>query len=299
MGASKKQQKKAAQMRNGFAVLAVAAILMLAGGLFLIAQAQCGNVKVSGSYTTTKLVASSYSNVISCSGTISPVRTVDVYAPQNGEVDDLYVQEGDHVLPGDTLFTVESEGSDEEIEVVADAPGTVINLQIKEGSQAGEFIETPALQIADKNVLVAVIQVPEYVATLISTGQEVEVASTASGRSDLTGTIVDIASKPAVSVRDKNGEYRDVTLMFGDTHALAIGETVNANVSIKDYGEVFYVPSQAVLTLDGASYVDIIRTGGIVERHQVRLLDEADDGQKIISGDALVDGQSIRADLSE
>ena len=70
-------------------------------------------------------------------------------------------------------------------------------------------------------------------------------------------------------------------------------------MKIKDYGEVFYVPSQAVLTLDGASYVDIIRTGGIVERHQVRLLDEADDGQKIISGDALVDGQSIRADLSE
>lgn len=59
------------------------------------------------------------------------------------------------------------------------------------------------------------------------------------------------------------------------------------------------MPANAVREIDGTAYVDIVRSNGTIEQHQVELLGTGDDGRKIIKGDVLTSETTIRADLGE
>ena len=43
-----------------------------------------------------------------------------------------------------------------------------------------------------------------------------------------------------------------------------------------------YVPANAVREIDGTAYVDIVRSNGTIEQHQVELLGTGDDGLSLL-----------------
>lgn len=312
------QKRKSAQdeIRYTFFALLVLAIIMVGGAFVLIVMLQAGFIPTRSSVPTVKLSQGSYSNSVDCAGVIEPIGVHDVYAPVAGKVVSVAVHEGDIVVQGASLFVVQSpmanssSGQSEagsgstssetqtlgRVEVTAETSGTVTNLRVAAGDVVSDPEKLPVMQIADMNVLVASIQLPEDVLPYVKRGMEVDVTAPSRPGYVLKGTITDIAN--STDADTENRAYRRATVMFGDTDDLKVGDKITARIDIDDYGKVYYAPPAAVLEKDGCAYVDIVFAGKTIERHQVRLLGTSDDGQKIIAGDALAEGTTVRADLN-
>jgi multidrug efflux pump subunit AcrA (membrane-fusion protein) len=287
------------QMRQSVIVFVIVIAVVALGVCILMTRLYSGAMQSPGSYSTTRLVVGAYSGTIECTGSVEPIHSSDVYQDGNATITAVMVKEGDHVRRGHALYEVETaEGTS--TTVTADASGTVANLKIQPGMTGDNFdANVPVLQIVDSNVLVGIIQVPENAASLIKTDQEVSTLLTADQVSANTGIITEVSSVPS-SKRTQDGQLAyDATLMFDDDEGLQIGAQVVAKVLIQDYGQVYYVSATAVKVQDGIAFVDIVYTKGTIEEHQVQLLGTNDDGSKIIKGDVLADGTTIRADLGE
>ena len=157
-----------------------------------------------------------------------------------------------------------------------------------------------AMQIADMNVLVGVVQVPEYVSVLLEDGQYANVTSTVTPGVHYKGMLTGLSKDSGSSSLTSSGQaLYDASIMFDDPGSLKVGDPIDAQMRIDDFGQVFYVPANAVREIDGTAYVDIVRSNGTIEQHQVELLGTGDDGRKIIKGDVLTSETTIRADLGE
>lgn len=285
------QKRKQTGVRAAFLALAVCVVVLLGGVILLLFQLQTGGVLVRSGIATTRLVASTYSNTISCSGSIQPIATADVYIPASETVVSVAVADGAYVTQGDTLFTTENE------HIEAEISGTITDLKVNAGMSGDDLGGQPAMRIADMNVLVGVVRVPQAAAPYVTVGSEGDVTVPSMPGFELMGTLLDISDEEKAD--SQNRLYHEAVIVFGDTGELSVASAIEAQIVIEDYGKVYYVPSSAVLERDGCSYVDVVYTNNTIERHQVTHLGETGDGQKIIAGDALAEGTTIRADLGE
>lgn len=288
-----------AQLHMATIALVVVAFVVFGGGALLLAAQVTGSLKLTGSYATTQVVAGAYSNTIECAGSIQPYRVTSVATSTPGTVTSVYVREGDYIRQGTVLFDVQ-DGSGVTQSVTASVSGTVRGLNVEPGMASDAFAtDLPALQIADMNVLVGVVQVPEYVSMLVRSGQYVSVSSPVTPGVDYEGMITGFSKEATPTLTDAGQAQYDATIMFDDLGTLQVGDSIVAEVRIDDYGEVYYVPACAVEEIDGVAYVDIVRADATVRRHQVELLGTDDSGNKIVYGDVLTSETVIRADTSE
>lgn len=89
-----------------------------------------------------------------------------------------HVRDGQYVKQGTVLFEMR-DGQDEPQVITASVAGTVTNLKVAVGMTSDQLAQQgPALQIADMNVLIGVVQTPEYVSVLLEAGQYVSITST-------------------------------------------------------------------------------------------------------------------------
>lgn len=292
-------------MRPAIIAFAIAALLLLGGGLFVLFQLQTGALKSRSSYTTTRLVIGNYSNTVECAGELEPYSVSDVFVPENVSVSSVQVHDGDYVSAGQALFTVtessDSSANAQQTTVTAQSAGTVRNVKVTEGATSSSMNGSPALQIADLNSLIGIVEVPEGSAPYIRMGSESEViCQAASGDSVvLDGTLMDYLDESGSAAEDAARTSRSLMIMFGNTKGVQVGSKITAQIHVDDYGTVYYVPSAAVSESDGRYYVEVVYTNATIERHQVKLLGAGEDGQLVITGDALAEGSTIRADLSE
>lgn len=288
------------KLRTAAYALVVVAAIVLGGGLFMVAAHDSGMFKTTGAYTTTLLVPGSYSNTIECQGSVAPIRVTDVSTKTKGTVTAVHVKDGQYVKQGTVLFEIQ-DGSDEPQAITASVSGTVTNLKVAVGMTSDRLAqEDAALQIADMNVLIGVVQTPEYVSVLLEAGQYVSITSTATPGITYAGMLTGFSKDSSSSFLTSSGQaLYDASIMFDDPGKLKVGDPIVAQMHIEDYGQVFYVPASAVREIDGVAYVDIVRAKGTIEQHQVELLGTSDDGSKIVKGDVLTSETTIRADLSE
>lgn len=288
------------KLRSAATALAAVAVIILGAGFFMLVALASGYLKTTGAYTTTKLVPGSYSNSIECSGSVEPIRVTDVNTKAAGTVTAVYVRDGQYVKQGTVLFEIQ-DGSVDAQAITASVSGTVMNMVVATGMTSEQLAQAgTAMQIADMNVLVGVVQVPEYVSVLLEAGQYASITSTATPGITYAGMLTGFSKDSSSSSLTSSGQaLYDASIMFDDPGKLKVGDSIIAQMRIEDYGQVFYVPASAVREVDGVAYVDIVRAKGTVEQHQVELLGTSDDGRKIIKGDVLTSETTIRADLSE
>lgn len=288
------------KLRTAAYALVVIAAIVLGGGLFMVAAHGSGMFKTTGAYTTTQLTPGTYSNVVECSGNVEPIRVTDVSTKVAGTVTAVHVRDGQYVKQGAVLFEIQ-DGAGELQAITASVSGTVTNLRVTVGMTSAELAQGgAALQIADMNVLIGVVQVPEYVSVLLEDGQYANITSTATPGVHYKGMLTGLSRDSGPSSLTGSGQaLYDASIMFDDPGSLKVGDPIDAQMRIEDYGQVFYVPASAVREVDGVAYIDIVRSKGTIEQHQIELLGTSDDGSKIIKGDVLTSETTIRADLSE
>lgn len=288
------------KLRTAASALIVVAALVFGGGLFMVGAHASGLLKTTGAYTTTRLVPGTYSNTIECNGSVKPIRVTDVDTKAKGSVTVVHVRDGQYVKQGTVLFEMR-DGQDEPQVITASVAGTVTNLKVAVGMTSDQLAQQgPALQIADMNVLIGVVQTPEYVSVLLEAGQYVSITSTVTPGVRYQGMLTGFSKNPSSSSLTSSGQaLYDASIMFDNSGALKVGDPIVAQMHIEDYGQVFYAPATAVREIDDVAYVDIVRANGTVEQHQVELLGTSDDGSKIVKGDILTSETVIRADLNE
>lgn len=288
------------KLRTAASALIVVAALVFGGGLFMMGAHASGLIKTTGAYTTTRLVPGTYSNTIECNGSVMPIRVTDVDTKAKGSVTVVHVRDGQYVKQGTVLFEMR-DGQDEPQVITASVAGTVTNLKVAVGMTSDQLAQQgPALQIADMNVLIGVVQTPEYVSVLARSRPIREHYLDGNAWRALPGHAHGFSKNPSSSSLTSSGQaLYDASIMFDNSGALKVGDPIVAQMHIEDYGQVFYVPATAVREIDDVAYVDIVRANGTVEQHQVELLGTSDDGSKIVKGDILTSETVIRADLNE
>ncbi len=191
------------------------------------------------------------------------------------------------------------QGRAEALSIKAEATGTVTDLKATVGASISDVRgQGAALQIADPKKLVVVCSVPESETDAMSRGQEATVTGIAPDGGQTPATVSKIATVPNGNSAPGGGACFDVTLELSTQQGLQLNAEVSATIQLQDFGMVFYVPKNAVLEEDGESYIEMIYDDNSTAKHQVQVIATADDGQKIIRGNALSNGARIRADLA-
>lgn len=293
----KREGVRREQMLSVAMALCVAVVLVTLGALYLFFAMSSGLVKTMGDYETTRVVPGTYSNTIECNGAIEPIHVVDVHAPVKGVVTAVRVADGDYVRQGRVLFEM-ANAEGEAVAVEAEMSGTVANLNVQAGMTSDQIDERgSALQIADMNVLVGTVRIPEYVASHIEKGQWVRVFASDGTRVGYDGMVTGFARSDDQELTGSGQPLYDMFIMLNGGDDLRVGTPILVLIDIDDYGKVYYVPKSAVREQGDAAYVEIVHASGLVEQHQVELLGTTEDGKRIIKGSALTSETILRADF--
>ena len=123
-------------------------------------------------------------------------------------------------------------------------------------------------------------------------------SSSGSGSGSSTGSGSNAASGTGQSSQDSSTSYYEVTLTLEKADNAKVGMEVSAAIELKEYSTVYYVPSKAVSQSGSYSYVEVVYNDNTTKQHQVQVLDTADDGQLIIQGSTITEGQRILTEIS-
>ena len=191
------------------------------------------------------------------------------------------------------------QGRQEALSVKAEAAGTVTDLKATVGASVSDVRgQGAAMQIANPKKLVVVCSVPESETDAMSRGQDATVTGIAADNAETPATVSKIATVPNGNTAPDGGACFDVTLELSTEQKLSQGTEVSATIQLQDYGMVFYVPKHAVLEEGDKTYIEMIYDDNSSAKREVQVIATADDGQKIIRGNALSNGAKIRADLA-
>lgn len=105
-------------------------------------------------------------------------------------------------------------------------------------------------------------------------------------------------SSSAQSSQDSSTSYYEVTLTLEKAESAKVGMEVSAAIELKEYSTVYYVPSKAVSQSGSYAYVEVVYNDNTTKQHQVQILDTTDDGQLIIQGSTITEGQRILTEIS-
>lgn len=204
--------------------------------------------------------------------------------------------------------------------VKATAAGTIDSLAIDKGAAVSSSSDKAAMKIIDTKDIVAVVEVPEGQISNIVKGQKATVTCPALPETTLSATVLRVADTPvgdkgeeapqgsdaafsqenasAMSDGSGSGASYNVTLSIGKPDSkLKIGMSASAQISIQDYGAVYYVPASAVGSNNSGVYVEAIVDKSTVKQYGVTQLGTLEDGRLVIQGVSLTEGMTIRTDL--
>lgn len=127
-------------------------------------------------------------------------------------------------------------------------------------------------------------------------------ASAASGSNSSSnsssGSSSSSSSGSGQSSQDSSTSYYEVTLTLDKADNAKVGMEVSAAIELKEYSTVYYVPSKAVSQSGSYAYVEVVYNDNTTKQHQVQILDTTDDGQLIIQGSTITEGQRILTEIS-
>ena len=226
----------------------------------------------------------------------------------------------------------------EKLTVKAPSAGTVVESKVQKGMTTQTLnAQGAAMQIADLNTIRAKIYVPAAQVGTISVGLSASITSDSLPDKKVEATISRIADVPTSlpaslassnesssssssgsgassgssnssdsssnTSTDSSGDQNqnsvyEVELSISKTDDVKVGMQISAAIELKEFSAVYYVPKTALSQKATYSYVEVVYNDNTTKQHQVQVIDTTDDGQVIIQGNTLTDGQRILTDIS-
>ena len=245
--AAPKKGGAAAFAKKNWKWLVPVAIVVLAGGWWLLKPKSAKPANVDTSYTEAAPETRDVSNTLSGTGTLKPANTYSVKSLVSGKVLTGSFEEGDIVEEGTVLYTVDSSDATTKVEqaaitlqqaqrsydktadrqyVRAEVAGVVSSLKVNKGDEVKSGQEVAVVRDSSKMNLV--LEFPAADAANFSVGQTAEV--TLDGTFEvLPGTITSVTGTDALSTG--NLLTRTVTLSVSNAGGLTTAQAATATVN--------------------------------------------------------------------
>ena len=289
--AAPKKGGAAAFAQKNWKWLVPVAIVVLAGGWWLLKPKSAKPANVDTSYTEVMPETRDVSNTLSVTGTLNPANTYSVKSLVSGKVLTGSFEEGDIVEEGTVLYTVDSSDATTKVEqaaitlqqaqrsydktvdrqyVRAEVAGVVSSLKVNKGDEVKSGQEVAVVRDGSKMNLV--LEFPAADAANFSVGQTAEV--TLDGTFEvLPGTIAAVTGTDALSAG--NLLTRTVTLSVsnagGLTTAQAATATVNGVSSIAAANFQYQAERTLTALTSGTVTAINVREGGNVNKDDIIL----------------------------
>ena len=283
--------------RKNWKWLVPAAVVVLAGGVFLLKPAKDKQANVDTSYVETAPEERDVSNSLSGTGTLNPANTYTVKSLVDGKVLTADFEEGDTVEEGTILYTIDSSDASTNLEkaeialqqaqrsydktvdrqyVRAEVAGTVSSLKVAKGDEVTSGQEVAVIR--DNSKMMLSLLFPAADAANFSVGQSAQVVLDGTFET-LDGTITAVTGTDELSTG--NLLTRTVTIAVrnagGLTTAQAATASINGVSSIAS--ATFAYQAERTLTAPSSGTVSAINVqeGGAVNKDDIVLQISGDD----------------------
>ena len=262
--------------RKNWKWLLPAAVVVLAGGVFLLKPAKDKQANVDTSYVETAPEERNVSNSLSGTGTLNPANTYTVKSLVDGKVLTADFEEGDTVEEGTILYTIDSSDASTNLEkaeialqqaqrsydktvdrqyVRAEVAGTVSSLKVAKGDEVTSGQEVAVIR--DSSRMLLTLEFPAADAANFSVGQSAAV--TLDGTFEqLDGTVTSVSGTDALSAG--NLLTRTVTITVKNAGGLTTAQAATASINgVSSIGSAtFAYQAERTLTAQAAGTVTSI-----------------------------------------
>ncbi|HCV94120.1 MAG TPA: RND transporter [Faecalibacterium sp.] len=283
--------------RKNWKWLVPAAVVVIAGGVFLLKPAKDKQANVDTSYVETAPEERDVSNSLSGTGTLNPANTYTVKSLVDGKVLTADFEEGDTVEEGTILYTIDSSDASTNLEkaeialqqaqrsydktvdrqyVRAEVAGTVSSLKVAKGDEVTSGQEVAVIR--DNSKMMLSLLFPAADAANFSVGQSAQVVLDGTFET-LDGTITAVTGTDELSTG--NLLTRTVTIAVrnagGLTTAQAATASINGVSSIAS--ATFAYQAERTLTASSSGTVSAINVqeGSAVEKDAILIELTGDD----------------------
>ena len=245
--AAPKKGGAAAFAQKNWKWLVPVAIVVLAGGWWLLKPKSAKPANVDTSYTETVPETRDVSNTLSVTGTLNPANTYSVKSLVSGKVLTGSFEEGDIVEEGTVLYTVDSSDATTKVEqaaitlqqaqrsydkvvdrqyVRAEVAGVVSSLKVTKGDEVTSGQEVAVIR--DSSRMLLTLEFPAADAANFSVGQSAAV--TLDGTFEqLDGTVTSVSGTDALSAG--NLLTRTVTITVKNAGGLTTAQAATASIN--------------------------------------------------------------------
>ncbi len=303
-GLLKERDRKRRRKRRRTAVITVTVILLLAAAAFLMLRPEEAEADAAPSLREAEVVSNTYTQIIDISGYVEPYDTQETKFRSTGAVTGVFVEEGDKVLKGDLLASIDNtqqlaalqeirdqieeaelSGSKRELELLrlretsaensldytnlyAAFDGEVASVDVSEEDyfEAGDSVIT----IVDRSRLKATVEIDEIDMQYVRLGQEASLVF--ESRPDMTVSAY-VSYIPMLGrYTDQGIGVADVELMIEDPpEGIMPGFTFEGTLAAEEEVSMLLIPQSAITRGRGGSEtVDVRRPDGSVETVSVR-----------------------------
>ena len=279
--------------RKNWKWLVPAAVVVLAGGVFLLKPAKDKQANVDTSYVETAPEERDVSNSLSGTGTLNPANTYTVKSLVDGKVLTADFEEGDTVEEGTILYTIDSSDASTNLEkaeialqqaqrsydktvdrqyVRAEVAGTVSSLKVAKGDEVTSGQEVAVIR--DNSKMMLSLLFPAADAANFSVGQSAQVVLDGTFET-LDGTITAVTGTDELSTG--NLLTRTVTIAVRNAGGLTTAQAATASSSIAS--ATFAYQAERTLTAPSSGTVSAINVqeGSAVEKDAILIELTGDD----------------------
>jgi len=261
-------------------------------------------------YKLAKAEYGAVAEIVSETGSLTPLSTTEVEPSIDGRVDEVYLKNGDVVSTGDDLFKIVNDKTGQERTVTAPADGQITNLTLVKGnsvtatavgaSQAA-VSALPALVIADLSAYRVKMAVSEVDVAKVKEGQAATVTFDAVLDKSFTG---DVERVDTIGTNTQGVVTFNVYLgLKGPFDGLRPAMTANVDVEVNKSDKALLVPSSAIKPWKGGKAVRVLARGGkeikyvqvevgIEGSERTEILKGLSAGDKVITGILTAPGSS-------
>lgn len=216
---------------------------------------------------------------IELNGNIRAEKSMSVYPVIQGKIASTPVHLGSSVKKGDVIVYVDPSvpGSQYVLNAVtAPISGTVISIPLKEGTRVNT--ETAVASIGDLSKLQIITYIPERYVSFLSNGQDADLVLEAYPDEIFKAKVSEVSP-----VLDEASRTKEVILTFTEADSrINAGMFANVKLYLKDFEDVYSVPTSCIIEKQGKKYVYII------ENNKARLTE-------ITTGEEIVDRTIIES----
>lgn len=225
-----------------------------------------------------KLEAGNLRKFIELNGNIRAEKSMNVYPVVAGKITGTPVHLGSAVKKGDVVAYVDPSvpGSRYSLnEVVSPINGTVISIPLKEGTRVDT--ETAVAIIGDLSNLQIIAYIPERYVSNLKTGLEADILLEAYPEECFSALVTEVSP-----VIDEASRTKEVVLSFSKRDSrINAGMFAGIKLYLKDFNNVFSVPTSCIVEKNREKYVYLIETSNEDEKTCAVTLEKINVGEEI------------------